>query len=76
MSTYIVGRSVPDQWNSHISLEESSIFYNETCDIYILGFNVSDDEEVNIETIISVSNRSDSRMMFTSTENTWIRLSL
>jgi len=51
------------------SLEQSSIFCNEFCDIYILGFNVSDDEEINIETIISVSNRSDSRMMFTSTEN-------
>ena len=51
------------------SLEESSISYNDVCDIYILGFNVSDDEEVYIETIISVSNRSDSRMMFTSTEN-------
>jgi len=51
------------------SLEQSSIFCNEFCDIYILGFNVSDDEEINIKTIISVSNRSDSRMMFTSTEN-------
>ena len=50
-------------------LDESSAFYNGVCDIYILGFNVSDDEEINIETIISVNNRSDSRMMFTSTEN-------
>jgi len=27
------------------SLEGSAIFYNVPCDIYILGINVSDDEE-------------------------------
>jgi hypothetical protein len=39
-------------------LDESSIFYSEVCDIYMLGFDVSDDEEINIETIISIGNRS------------------
>ena len=67
MTASVADGSIPELF-THL-LDESSTFYNGVCDIYILGFNVSDDEEINIETIISVSNRSDSRMMFTSTEN-------
>ena len=65
MTASVADGSIPELF-THL-LDESSTFYNGVCDIYILGFNVSDDEEINIETIISVSNRSDSR--FTSTEN-------
>jgi hypothetical protein len=38
MTTSITDGSIPDQWNFHIPLEESSIFYNEVCDIYTWGF--------------------------------------